>query len=320
MASVEERLELIKRNTVEIISENALKDLLEKKKKPVVYCGYEPSGAMHLGHFVTITKLIDLKKAGFTVKVLLADIHALLNRKGTEEEIKKEVQTWKKTIKAIGLDAEVVLGSDFQFKKDYLLDVMRLAQATTLNRGLRSMQEVGRDIENATVSQAWYPLMQAVDIKHLDCDVAYGGVEQRKIHMLALDMAETLQHKPIIIHTPLINSLKGPGEKMSKSIPMSCIWVTDTAEAVKEKISKAYCPEKVADQNPIMEIFHLVIFPRITKLEIKRPAKFGGNISFKTYSELEETYTGGKLHPMDLKNSCADELNKILDPVRKAYK
>jgi tyrosyl-tRNA synthetase len=50
----------------------------------------EPNGPMHLGHFVTITKLLDLERAGFKVVILLADVHALLNRKGNEEEIKRK--------------------------------------------------------------------------------------------------------------------------------------------------------------------------------------------------------------------------------------
>ena len=76
----------------------------------VVYCGYECSGEIQLWHLVTILKLLDLQKAGIKVKILLADIHAMLNRKGDEKEIKKEVEIWKKTVKAIRLDAEVVLG------------------------------------------------------------------------------------------------------------------------------------------------------------------------------------------------------------------
>ena len=171
---ISSKIDLIKRNTVEILTEEELKKLLKEKKKPIVYCGYEPSGPLHLGHFVTITKLMDFEKAGFKVKVLLADIHTFLNRKGSEEEIKKEVENWKKTIKAIGLNAEVVLGSSFQFNKEYQMDVMRLAQTSTINRGLRSMQEIARDIENATISQLWYPLMQVADIKYLKADVAEG--------------------------------------------------------------------------------------------------------------------------------------------------
>ncbi len=320
MMNFDDKLELIKRNMAEIISEKDLILLLKKKKSPVVYCGYEPSGDMHLGHFVTITKLMDLQKAGFKVKVLLADIHALLNRKGDEAKIKKEVESWKKTIKAIGLKAEVILGSNFEFKKDYQFDAMRLAQHSTINRGLRSMQEVARDSENATISQMWYPLMQIADIKYLGADVALGGLEQRKIHMMGKDMAGILKHNFVAMHTPLITSLKGSGNKMSKSMAGSGISVTDSKEEIEKNIMAAYCPEKKVEDNPILQISKLIIFPRTDKMRIKRPDKFGGNISIENYSELERIYAQGKLHPTDLKKAVAEELEKIIAPIRKKFK
>lgn len=314
-----ERLELIKRNTEEIVTEEELKDLL-KKKNPRVYCGYETNGPVHLGHFVTITKLIDLQKAGFEIVILLADVHALLNRKGSEKEIKKEVENWKKTIKAIGIKAEIAIGSDFEFKKEYQLDVMRLAQDSTINRGLRSMQEIARDAENATISQLWYPLMQVADIKHLELDAALGGIEQRKIHMIGRELSKTLEHEFVAIHTPLITSLKGPGQKMSKSIPGSGISVTDSYEEIKNSLKNAYCPEKVVRDNPVLQIAKLIIFPLLGSIWIKRPEKFGGNLDFSDYFELEKTYEAGKLHPLDLKNAVAEALNEIIEPIRKKWK
>jgi len=315
-----EKIELIRRNTEEIISLDALKELLRKKKQPRVYCGYEPSGPMHLGHFVTIIKLMDLEKAGFKVVILLADIHALLNRKGSEQEIRKEVENWKKTIKAIGIKAEVVLGSDFEFTKEYQLDVMKLAQGSTIQRGLRSMQEIARDVQNATISQLWYPLMQVTDIKHLKLDAALGGMEQRKVHMIGKDMEKILEHKFIAIHTPLITSLKGPGEKMSKSLVGSGISITDSHEEIKKTIEKAYCPGKEIKDNPILQIAKLILFPKFEKLEIKRPEKFGGNTSFENYEKLEKDYFSGKLHPLDLKNTVTEYLERIIAPIRKNYK
>ncbi|MBM3234275.1 tyrosine--tRNA ligase [Candidatus Pacearchaeota archaeon] len=315
---IEKRFELIKRNTEEIITEEELKEVLEKKK-PGVYCGYEPSGPMHLGHFVTITKLMDFEKAGFKVKVLLADIHAFLNRKGSEKEIEKEVENWRKTVKAIGLNAEIVLGSSFQFNKDYQLDVMRLAQASTINRGLRSMQEIARDVEHATISQLLYPIMQAADIKHLGCDVAEGGMEQRKVHMIAKDMKEILKHDFVAVHTPLITSFKGPGEKMSKSIPGSGLSVTDSQEEIRKTIKNAYCPEKIIQNNPILQVSKLIIFPHLKKMKIGRDRKFGGDIELESYEKLEKAYLLG-LHPLDLKNSVAEHLEKIISPIRKNWK
>ena len=314
-----QKLELIKSNTVEIVTADELAEVIKAKKSPVVYCGYEPSGPMHLGHFVTITKLMDFAKAGFRVKVLLADVHALLNRKGDKEKVAKDVEAWRRTIKAIGLDAEVVLGSGFQFNKDYISDVIKLAQEVTINRGLRSMQEVARDIENATVSQLWYPLMQIVDIKHLGCDVAYGGLEQRKIHMLGREIFSTIGHKAVIVHTPLITSLKGPGQKMSKSIPGSGISVTDSDAEISKAVTNAYCPEKVVEDNPMLQIARLIVFPRLKSLKIERSKKFGGDIEFESYEALEETYKTGKLHPMDLKSSISKEIIKIVTPIRKNF-
>jgi tyrosyl-tRNA synthetase len=317
---IQKRLELIKQNTAEIVTENELRELLKKKKNPVVYCGYEPSGPMHLGHFVTALKLMDFEKAGFKVKFLLADVHTFLNRKGSEEDIKKEVENWRKTIKAIGLKAEVVLGSTFQFDKEYQLDVMRLAQASTINRGLRSMQEIARDVENATISQLWYPLMQVADIKYLGADVAEGGLEQRKVHMIGKDMQKILQHPFVAVHTPLITSLKGPGEKMSKSIPGSGISVTDSYEEIQKTIKGAYCPEKTAEENPILQICKLIIFQKIKSFKIERPTKFGGNLEFKDYKKLEDIYLSGKLHPLDLKNAVIKYLEEIIAPIRKNWK
>lgn len=317
---IDKKIELIKRNTEEVLTEEELRKLLAQKKKPVVYCGYEPSGPMHLGHFVTITKLMDFAEAGFKVKILIADIHAFLNRKGDEALIKKEVDNWRKTIKAIGLDAEVVLGSDFQFTKEYQLDVMRLAQSATINRGLRSMQEIARDVENATISQLWYPIMQVADIKHLKVDVAEGGLEQRKVHMIGKDMKNVIGYDFIAVHTPLITSLKGPGNKMSKSIPGSGISVTDSYEEIKKTIKDAYCPVKIVEDNPILQISRLIIFPRIEKFEIKRPEKFGGNLEIKDYEELKNLYSEGKIHPLDLKNAITEYLEGIIAPIRKKWK
>ena len=315
-----ERFDLIKQNTEEILTEQALHLLLSKKVKPVVYCGYEPSGPIHLGHFVTLTKLMDLQKAGFKVKILLADLHAMLNKKGTEKEISKETKAWYKTIESIKIEAEIILGSSFQFNKEYQIDVMNLAQNSTINRGLRSMQEIARDVKNATISQLWYPLMQIADIKHLKVDVALGGLEQRKVHMMGKDMEKTLAHDFISIHTPLITSLKGPGEKMSSSIPGSNISIIDTESQIKNAISKAYCPSKQVENNPLLQIVRYVILPHHNKLHISRDEKFGGNRIYMRYEDIQRDFAKGELHPADLKTALINHLELIISPIRKNLK
>ncbi|MDP7323517.1 MAG: tyrosine--tRNA ligase, partial [Candidatus Woesearchaeota archaeon] len=53
---------------------------------------------------------------------------------------------------------------------------------------------------------------------------------------------------------------------------------------------------------------------------IDRPEKFGGNVSYKTYVDLEKDFVAKKLHPMDLKQAVAKEIDVLLAETRKAVK
>ena len=107
---------LIRKNTVEIVTEEELDSVLGKTN-PSVYCGYETSGPVHIGTMVTVSKLLDFQKADFKVKVLFADVHTRLNRKGSEEWIKEMVDYWRECFIGLGLNkTEFGLGSDFQYK------------------------------------------------------------------------------------------------------------------------------------------------------------------------------------------------------------
>lgn len=313
-----DRLKLIKRNVQEIVTEEELEELLDKKEAPCVYVGYEPSGKIHMGHVLTVNKLIDLQKAGFEITVLLADVHAYLNRKGTLEEVRKIADYNKRCFIALGLDKEktnFVYGSDYQLGAEYMLSVLKLSRAVTLNRARRSMDEVGRAMDDPTVSQMVYPLMQAIDIAMLGVDVAVGGIDQRKIHMLARENLKSLGFEtPICIHTPILLGLDGTKMASSKE---NFISVDDTEEEIYRKLKKAYCKIGDTEENPVLALFRYHIFPRYETVVIERPEKFGGNITYTSYEEMENAFVAESVHPMDLKNSAAKYINNILDPVRK---
>ncbi|AKB55947.1 MULTISPECIES: tyrosine--tRNA ligase [Methanosarcina] len=313
-----DRLDLIKRNVQEIVTEGELEELLNKKKAPRAYVGYEPSGKIHMGHVLTVNKLIDLQKAGFEITVLLADVHAYLNRKGTLEEVRKIADYNKRCFIALGLDKEktnFVYGSDYQLGAEYMLNVLKLSRSVTLNRARRSMDEVGRAMDDPTVSQMVYPLMQAIDIALLGVDIAVGGIDQRKIHMLARENLKNLGFEtPICIHTPILLGLDGTKMASSKE---NFISVDDTEEEIYKKLKKAYCKIGDTEENPILALFRYHIFPRYETVVIERPEKFGGNITYVSYEEMENAFAAESVHPMDLKNSAAKYINEILDPVRK---
>ena len=305
--------ERVTRNTVEIVTEDDLRSLLKKPTKKV-YAGYEPSGEIHLGHLVTVNKLVDLQAAGFEVVVLLADVHAFLNRKGTMEKVRELADYNRRCFEGLGLkNVQYVLGSDLQLNRDYELLVLQLSQQITLNRATRSMDEVGRQMDHPTVSQMIYPIMQMADIAMLSADAAVGGIDQRKIHMLAREHLVNFGYAaPVCIHTPILNGIDG--KKMSSS-QGNFISVADTEEEIKKKCQKAFCPPEIPE-NPILQIFQHHIFPRLPEITIKRPEKFGGDRTFSSYTDLENAYGKGEVHAMDLKKSCGESLIEILSPVR----
>ena len=107
---------------------------------------------------------------------------------------------------------------------------------------------------------------------------------------------------------------------MSKSKPEAILSIHDKPDTVKSKISKAFCPEKQIDGNPVLEICRYVVFPELhgDMFRIERPEKFGGSLEFKDYKELEQSYAKG-LHPLDLKNATTGYVNKILEPVQSYF-
>ncbi len=308
-------IDMIERGTLEIISHDELKEKLQKDS-PVAYIGYEPSGKVHLGHAITVKKMIDLQKAGFKIKILLADLHAYLNEKGTLEEIKEISEQMKKCFLAYGLseETEFILGSSFQTSEDYTYKVYELALSTTLARAKRSMAQITRHETDHRVAEVIYPLMQVVDMLFLDTDVALGGMEQRKIHMLARENLPRIgSSAPVIIHTPLLHGTDG-SEKMSSS-KENFIAIDDSPEAIKKKIKNSFCPAGEVEGNPIVEIAKHFIYDNKKTMLIERPPKFGGNLEL-TYNELLDAYKDGKLHPLDLKNAVTNNLIEILKPVR----
>ena len=312
---IEEKIQLIEQGTLEVIDKEELKDVL-KKEQPIAYTGYEPSGKIHLGHAVTVQKLKTLQKLGFKIKILLADYHAFLNGKGTVEEIAETAEYNKKCFEALGLDetTEFVYGSSFQLDPDYTTKVYQLATMTTLKRAKRRMDQVSRHDDNPKVASVIYPIMQTVDMAALEVDVALGGMEQRKIQMLARENLEKIdENVPVCIHTPLLHGLDGDA-KMSSS-KGNFIAVDDSVEDITKKINKSYCPQGEIEDNPMIEIAETFVYPNQEKLLIKRPEKFGGDIEL-THDELIENFKNGDLHPMDLKTGIKDFLIEYLAPVR----
>jgi tyrosyl-tRNA synthetase len=328
-----DKLERLIANLEEIVTIEELKSVLNKDN-PKAYIGFEPSGTVHLGWKICTNKIKDFLDCGIEFTILLADWHAYINDKlgGDIEKIKLCGKYMEDCFAAMGIDKEkvnFVYASDYVGDPDYWELVLRTSKATSIARVKRAMDIMGRDEKEADkdLSKLFYPTMQVSDIFYLNLDIAYGGMDQRHAHMLARDVSKKIGRKPpVAIHTPLLTGLQAGGRmnpvevKMSKSKPDSMISIHDDSNAVKRKIKKAFCPEGQVNDNPILELCKYVIFPDLKdeKFLINRPEKFGGNLEFNNYIELENAFALD-LHPLDLKNATADYIIKILEPIHRYF-
>jgi tyrosyl-tRNA synthetase len=153
--------------------------------------------------------------------------------------------------------------------------------------------------------------------------------------MLLRDISEKLKtKKPIALHNHVLSGLAKPerlgfdenpeidlkiSSKMSKSKPWTAIFIHDTPEQIRDKISKAWCTEGEIENNPVLELARYIIFRLQGTFEVDRPAKYGGCLEFETYGELEDAFRNKQIHPQDLKNGVADELAELLKPVREYF-
>lgn len=336
----EEKLKLITEVGEEIIGEEELIELLKNNKPIIAYDGFEPSGRMHIAQgLMKAINVNKLTKAGVQFKFWVADWFALMNNKldGDLNKIQTIGKYFVEVWKACGMDMvnTEFLWTSKNLNQEYWLMVLKIARLNTLARVKRCSQIMGRsESDELSAAQIIYPCMQAADIWYLKADIAQLGMDQRKVNMLARETFPKLGlKKPIAIHHHMLMGLTEPKEtdlegieaiiskKMSKSNPNSSIFMTDTVEEVNKKFKKAYCPEGVVKDNPVLEYCKYIIFEKIKdntlkEFKIERDDKFGGDVVYNTYNDLEKDFVDRNLHPMDLKKATAKYINELLDPVR----
>lgn len=326
--------------TEEVVTQEELRSLFETNSKPVHYQGFEISGMLHVGSLmVSGNKIRDLQKAGVQAQVFLADWHSVMNEKfgGSWETIHIAEKYYREAFSFYCPGVKLVLGSElYHNNDDYWRSVVEFSRRSTLARITRCLTILGRsEKDKLSLAQFLYPPMQAVDIKFIGADIAHAGIDQRKVHMLARDVFPSMDlPKPIALHHHVMAGLAEPPKveadapkdekvaaaKMSKSKPWTAIFLHDSTAEIADKLNKAYCPPKVAESNPVLELCKYLIFhPEKAALDIERPAKFGGPMQYVDYQQLEADYLAGKLHPGDLKPAVAKALDKLIAPIRSHF-
>jgi len=326
----DDKLKLIKRNLQEVLNEQILVKAFEENRQPSIYWGTAPTGKTHLGYLVPMTKIADFLAAGCSVTVLLADLHAFLdNMKAPLDVLQYRVMYYERTVKAmltaIGVPIDklrFVVGKSYQLTPEYTMDLFKLSNVVSQNDSKRAGAEVVKQTANPPLSGLIYPLMQALDEEYLKVDAQFGGVDQRKIFVLAEENLQSIGYaKRAHLMNPMVPGLSAGG-KMSASDPNSKIDLYEEPAAVKKKIAKAYAAPGVVEGNGLLAFLENVVFPiaDIKKKDvpffINRDEKWGGSLSYHSFEQVKADYAADRLSPADLKIGVVDAVNEILAPIR----
>ncbi len=358
---ISKAFELIRRApTEEVLTAETLQRHLQNRTPLKHYIGFEISGFIHLGTGpLCMKKVADFQEAGADTNIFLADYHTWINKKlgGDLATIRRIGGTYfkealKQSLKAVGGDPDrvhFIMGSELYEKlgMQYLEDIIKVSSQTSLARAKRSITVAGRrEGESINFAQLLYVPMQVADIFGLGVNLAHAGMDQRKAHVVALEVAKTFDAELVAVHHHLLTGIhitesqraqilaaKASGNreqleqelidiKMSKSNPSGAVFVHDTEEEIKKKINGAFCPMGEITVNPVLDLANFIVWPYLIRKEMPfeiENKKHGTTSTYKTPAELEAGYQRGEIHPVDLKGAVADYLAAMLEPVRNYF-
>lgn len=274
------------------------------------------------------------------------DVHAFLdNLKAPIELINQRVSYYSyiltSVLRSIGVPLdrlEFVTGSSYQYSPEYTRDLYRFCAVTSEHDSRKAGAEVVKQSVSPPLSGLLYPLLQALDEEYLKVDIQFGGVDQRKIFILAEQSLPSLGYSR---RSHLMNAMVPglAGGKMSSSDPNSKIDFLDSPAEVKKKIKAAVAAPGVVEDNGLLAFVKAVIIPIATLqasekgksifaadgspegtlMSFLRKEEYGGNLHLNTYEQVEEAYKKEDMHPGDLKAFIVDSINKLLAPVQEEF-
>jgi tyrosyl-tRNA synthetase len=271
----------------------------------------EPSNVIHIGNLSASIPVFKLAKHGFRAIILLADLHALANDKGEIGEIQKFASSDRDMYEniarkmGIGGKLEYKFGTEFEDQK-YFIQMLRLSRVINFTEAEKSMDEISKLSVSRMTSSLIYPLMQVLDIGELGVNVAVGAIDQRKVHVLAIENLKKLGYStPVAIHAKVILQGTDGKRKMSKSFG-NTINLDETQDSLETKIRKTFCAPGDIEVNPILGWYRALFYP------IKQGPIAFGQKEIASYSELESVWAKKELTPQELKQSAVRDLADLL--------
>jgi tyrosyl-tRNA synthetase len=298
--NLKDQLEVIKKDTVDFITEEEFLDKLNRKKQLKVKLGVDPSRPdLHLGHAVVLRKLRQFQKFGHIVYLIIGDFTARIGDPSgrsktrpllSEEEVKANSKTYvEQAFKILDPNQTVIKFNSEWLSKLTFEDIINLTSRYTVARMLERDDFNKRLAENEpiSISEFLYPIAQAYDSIVIEADVEMGGTDQLFNLLVGRKLQEEFGQEPqIVVTMPLIEGTDG-SLKMSKSYN-NYIAFNDTPDDIFGKIMS------VPD--------HLII----------KYMTYLTDISRDKIKDFENKMKNDEINPRDVKMVLAEEVVKML--------
>ncbi len=250
--NIKEQLEYLLRGSVEVISEEALCEKLEKSMssgRPLkVKAGYDPTAPdIHLGHTLLIQKMKHFQDVGHEVIFLIGDFTGMIGdpsgksiarKKMTKKDIAKNAATYKKQIfKILDPNKTTIVFNSHWMEKMSSSDFIELTSHYTVARMLErdDFDKRYKGQQPISIHEFLYPLIQGYDSVVLKADVELGGTDQKFNLLVGRELQKDFGQEPQVVFTmPLLEGTDGV-QKMSKSLD-NYIGITESPKEIFGKI------------------------------------------------------------------------------------
>lgn len=270
----------------------------------ILVSGLKPSGQLHLGNYLGMLKqAVALEKKDYRRFYFIADYHSLTLKYRVPEKA-KEIFEMAVDALAAGLDPKkstIFIQSHIAAHTDLAWIFNNITSVGELTRMIEYKEKLAQG-QTPNAGLLDYPVLMAADILVYKGEVVPVGDDQLQHLELARTIARTFNNrfgktfpepKAILTKTPRIKSLADPTEKMSKSIPRGCLFLTDSAKTIKEKVMAAqtdsykeigYDPERRPGISNLV-----LIYAALTSSSTAQVVKKFKNIGYREFkSELAE--------------------------------
>lgn len=198
-----------------------------------ILAGIQPTGRLHLGHYLGVIKPAQMLANGNDIEFMVADYHALTTQKEVDAS---NVFT---TLQKFGFK-----NINYQDRKAPELFWKLVAQEPIGE--LKHMPQFKS--KEQTLGMLTYPVLMACDIILSGCDAVLVGEDQIPHMEYYRYLAKKHGYKiaeTIVIKDSKVMSIKDPTKKMSKSLGDDhCIYLDDTKDDMYNKIKKSPTDEE----------------------------------------------------------------------------